>query len=76
MADTRTGRMAVKKPQLMIGGLLRCCVATWDLADLTDLPPGHRLPCLHCSSAVVRDDDPETNVWRWEGSKVDMMEDR
>lgn len=61
------------KHSLRIGGLLRCCVDTWDRAaaegKLDDIPVGGYLQCMyapeHADHRITRF---EGDVWGWIGT--------
>lgn len=49
---------------LMIGGLLRCCVQTWDEATLEVQQSADTLKCIHCKKVTMK---REGDTWRWVG---------
>jgi len=49
--------------QLFIGGVLRCCAATLDEADVTPMRGGDLLPCKYCDSGLEYDE--EKDAWFW-----------
>jgi hypothetical protein len=50
------------KPRLFIGGLMRCCIETWD-EKVKDAPQteGQIIPCNWCESSMIFKD----GAWRW-----------
>jgi len=49
-------------PRLRIGGVLRCCSATWSELVENVHPIVNELPCNHCSRGTRRVKG-EDNVW-------------
>ena len=57
--------MTDNQPRLAHGGLMRCCVETWDMHPLLPKEEGSRIECTYCGSGMVLKKD---NIWHWDGT--------
>jgi hypothetical protein len=54
--------------QIALGGLLRCCIQTIELAN--GKSKDDRLQCPHCRSWMIMDID---RTWHWDSNAAEAM---
>jgi hypothetical protein len=70
----------MREHRLRIGGVMRCCLQTWQVSKVTgaldDAEPGDLLPCRYCDQTLMLAED---GIWEWnhpkpEPSQTEMLD--